>query len=168
MPQTLRQENFDELVERVDIVPPSLALVMAAYESGWGTSRFSTEASALFGQWIWGGGLRPKKARASLGNYGIAQFSSPLESARAYALNLNTHQAYRAFRQQRAVLRRTHKPLSGLALTSTMINYSELGATYVKTLQALIRTNYLPDKYNAYLRNERVIHLIPISQSNTP
>ncbi len=83
-------------------------------------------------------------------------------------MNLNTHRAYSAFRQQRAVLRRQNKLLSGLALTSTMINYSELGATYVKTLQALIRTNYLPDKDNAYLSNERVIHLIPVSQSNTP
>jgi len=42
--------NFEALLKRVDIVPPSLALAQAAVESGWGTSRFVQEANALYGE----------------------------------------------------------------------------------------------------------------------
>ena len=44
---------MDELVERVDIIPTSIALAQAAKESGWGTSRFALEGNAIFGQWTW-------------------------------------------------------------------------------------------------------------------
>ena len=40
---------FDELLMRVDVVPPSLALAQAASESGWGTSRFAAQGNAIFG-----------------------------------------------------------------------------------------------------------------------
>ena len=46
--------NIDDLLERVDIVPVSLALAQAIEESGWGTSRFTHEGNALFGQRIYG------------------------------------------------------------------------------------------------------------------
>ena len=40
------------MLERADIIPPSLAIAQAAYESGWGTSRF-TRGNSLFGQRTW-------------------------------------------------------------------------------------------------------------------
>ncbi len=41
---------FDELLERMDIIPVSLVLSQTALESGWGTSRFTSEGNSLFGQ----------------------------------------------------------------------------------------------------------------------
>ena len=46
----LNSLDFEVLLVRVDIIPPSLAIAQAAEESGWGTSRFAQEGNALFGQ----------------------------------------------------------------------------------------------------------------------
>jgi uncharacterized FlgJ-related protein len=89
-----------ELMMRVDAIPPSLALGQAAYESGYGTSRFAREGNALFGQWTYGGkGMQPKQKRASKGNYGVAAYDWPLESVRGYMRNINTHRAYQKLRE---------------------------------------------------------------------
>ena len=67
------------LLQRVDIIPPSLALAQAAEESGWGSSRFCREGNAFFGQWDYSGkGMKPQQHRAHLGNYGVARFDSAL------------------------------------------------------------------------------------------
>ena len=94
--EPLNSNAFVELLMRVDIIPPSLALAQAASESGWGTSRFAAQGNALFGQWIWGKGLKPTKQRTSeFGDQRIAAFASTSQAAYAYALNLNTEHAYR-------------------------------------------------------------------------
>ena len=41
--------NLGNLLIRVDIIPISLALAQSAIESGWGTSRYSREGNAVFG-----------------------------------------------------------------------------------------------------------------------
>lgn len=57
--------RLEELMEKIDTIPPSLALGQTAYESGYGTSRFAVEGNALFGQWTFGGkGMKPKEYRA--------------------------------------------------------------------------------------------------------
>ena len=56
----VKKGNLDELMERMDIIPASIALAQAAKESGWGTSRFALEGNAIFGQWTWDGqGIAP-------------------------------------------------------------------------------------------------------------
>ncbi len=40
---------IDELLYRLDEIPAGLAIGQAAYESGWGSSRFTIEGNALFG-----------------------------------------------------------------------------------------------------------------------
>ena len=56
----VKKGDIKELIERVDIIPTSIALAQAAKESGWGTSRFALEGNAIFGQWTWSGqGIAP-------------------------------------------------------------------------------------------------------------
>ena len=43
-------DRIDELVRRVDIVPPSMAIAQGGVESGWGTSFAARTGNALFGQ----------------------------------------------------------------------------------------------------------------------
>ena len=154
------------LLERVDIIPPSLALGQTAYESGYGTSRFAVEGNALFGQWTYSGkGMKPKEHRASKGNYGVAAYKWPFDSVRSYMKNLNTHSAYQGLRDKRAELRRQSKEVSGLALVETLGSYSEKGMTYVKTLKSIITANDLEVADKTYLRDEPVTLIVGIDKS---
>ena len=148
-------EAIDELLFRLDIVPPGLALGQAAYESGYGTSRFATEGNALFGQWTYGGeGLVPGQQRAQLGDYRIAAFEWPFDSVRGYFINLMSHPAYEDFRRLRAERRAAGQPLSSLALADGLLSYSERGQAYVDDLKGIIRVNKLEAADRASLREE--------------
>ena len=126
--------DIDELLRRVDVIPPSLALAQSAEESGWGTSRVAQQGNALFGQRIWSGdGER----------YRIVLFDQLIDAVKSYALNLNSHPAYAGFRRARAAERRADDGLDGFALAGTLVRYSERGAAYVRALRKLIRSNAL-------------------------
>jgi len=160
--ERLGSDAFAELLMRVDVIPPSLALAQAASESGWGTSRFAAQGNSLFGEWTWGKGLRPAEQRTSqLGDYRIAAFDSTAEAAYSYALNLNTGRAYRDLRLKRADLRRQGLRISGTILAETLRTYSERGQAYVDDLKALIRQNRLDGADDAYLRHMAVIQIVP-------
>ena len=152
-------ENFakviDELLYKVDIVPAGLALGQAAYESGYGTSRFAVEGNALFGQWTYGGkGLVPEQQRKSLGDHRIAAFDWPFDSVRGYFINLMSHPAYEDFRRLRAEARAEGRPLESMELADGLIRYSERGQEYVDTLKGIIRVNGLDIADDAVFRDE--------------
>jgi uncharacterized FlgJ-related protein len=160
--EQLNSEVLTELLMRVDVVPPSLALAQAASESGWGTSRFASAGNALFGQWTWGKGMKPTEQRTSeFGDQRVAAFDSTVLAAYSYAFNLNTGRAYRDFRLKRADLRRQKQRISGTVLAETLLHYSERGQAYVNDLEALIRQNRLDAVDDAYLRRMAVIHIVP-------
>ncbi len=146
---------LDEMHYKLDIIPAGLALGQAAYESGYGTSRFAAEGNALFGQWTFGGeGLRPEQQREELGDHRIAAFDWPFDSVRSYFINLMSHPAYDAFRKLRAEKRAAGEPLSSLDLADGLIAYSERGQVYVDTLKSIIRVNDLDVADEAVLRDE--------------
>lgn len=140
----LKKPDFDVLLRRVDIVPPSLALAQAAEESGWGRSRFAREGNALFGQRVYGGtgGIVPKE-RAEGEVYRVRAFDSALHAVRAYKHNLNTHSAYAAFRIKRAEMRRRRGWLDGYALADGLVKYSERREAYLTAIRSIMRGNGL-------------------------
>jgi uncharacterized FlgJ-related protein len=146
---------IDETLYKLDIIPAGLALGQAAYESGYGSSRFAVEGNALFGQWAYGGkGLIPEQQRESLGDHRIAAFDWPFDSVRGYFVNLMSHPAYEEFRSLRAAARSTGRPLQSMELADGLIRYSERGQEYVDTLKGIIRVNKLDIADNAVFRNE--------------
>ena len=152
-------ENFaavlDEMLYKLDVIPPGLALGQAAYESGYGTSRFAVEGNALFGQWTYGGkGLVPEQQRKSLGDHRIAAFDWPFDSVRGYFINLMSHPAYEDFRRLRAEARAAGRPLDSMELADGLIRYSERGQEYVDTLKGMIRVNNLDIADDAVFRDE--------------
>ena len=148
---------LDEMLYRLDIVPPGLALGQAAYESGYGTSRFAADGNALFGQWTYGGGgMAPENKRKEKGNYGVAAFDWPFDSVRGYFINLMSHPAYEDFRRLRAELRAAGEPLSSLRLADGLVRYSERGQEYVDSLKGMIRVNGLEIADNAVFRDEPI------------
>lgn len=153
-----------ELLRRVDLIPPSLALAQGASESGWGTSRFANEGNSLFGQWSWSGGIKPTEQRtAAHGDHRIAAFESTGMSVASYALNLNTHASYRDFRIKREELRRRGQPVRGPDVVDTMIRYSERGQAYVNELKSLMRQNRLDVADEARLAEMEIIRIVPKS-----
>ena len=158
---------IDEIVYKLDVVPAGLALGQAAYESGYGTSRFTIEGNALFGLWTYGGnGLVPEQQRQSLGDHRIAAYDWPFDSVRGYFLNLMSHPAYEDFRRSRAELRAAERPLSSLALADGLVNYSEQGQSYVDTLKSIIRVNGLNIADGAVFRDEPMRLVVGAADEN--
>jgi uncharacterized FlgJ-related protein len=160
--EPLSSETLTTLRERVDIVPPSLAMAQSAEESGWGTSRFADLGNALFGQWTWSGGIEPLDKRADKGSYGIARFDTPLESVEAYMRNLNTHAAYAQLRERRADMHATHRQPDGFELAKSLTRYSERGEDYVHSLHAIMRVNKLQPADEAFLSADPALYLVPV------
>jgi len=162
---SLTEKQRQQLLQQVDVMPPSLALAQAAEESGWATSRFTEEGNAFFGQWDFSGaGMIPKQQRKELGNYGLARFDSPLDSVEGYMLNINTTGAYKKLRVLRAKLRQENKAITGLELAGTLDKYSERGQAYIDGLRSMIRYNKLEDVDEAYLSDTILIKLVSPKQ----
>ena len=147
----IEDKDLSKLKMRMDIIPVSIALAQAANESGWGTSRFALEGNALFGQWTWSKkGISPKNKDKNK-SHKVLQFQVLKASVKAYKNNLNTHNAYKEFREQRARLRQDNKEIIGTDLTKYLSKYASIGEKYVKILDQIIIKNSLTDFDNADL-----------------
>lgn len=133
--------DIDALMTKVDTIPPSLALAQAIEESGWGTSRIAKVQNAMFGQF----------SEDPLGVWDYRAFNSLTAAVESYAHNLNTHRAYREFRQARAKMRDRNQNVDAWALAATLFRYSERGPLYVKNLRWIIRDNDLRAFDSAHL-----------------
>ena len=139
-----QSEARSELLDRIDIIPVSLALAQAATESAWGKSRFAREANNLFGIWTYdeSKGLVPKRREAGKTHL-VRKFDSRGESVRYYMHNLNTHPAYKALRRIRAEHRRRGESLDGMDLAEGLERYSAKGREYIEMIQRMIKQNSL-------------------------
>jgi Bax protein len=147
----INDQDLSKLKMRMDIIPVSIAIAQAANESGWGTSRFALEGNALFGQWTWSKkGISPKNKDKNK-THKVLQFQILKASVRAYKNNLNTHNAYKDFREARAQLREEEAQVTGLELTKYLKNYASIGEKYVSILESIIIKNSLTDFDNANL-----------------
>ena len=144
--------DLDALVKKVDVIPPSLTLAQAIVESGWGTSRIAREQNALFGQF----------GEDESGQYAYRNFTSLSEAVESYALNLNTHRAYREFRHARSRMRVKSGEIDGFQLAATMHRYSERGSEYVDSLRSIMNANSL-DAFDAARLNTRSVATIVAS-----
>ncbi|MCL1049363.1 glucosaminidase domain-containing protein [Shewanella abyssi] len=163
--QTMTEQQRQQLLQEIDILPPSLVLAQAAEESGWATSRFTVEGNAFFGQWDFSGnGMIPKQQRKELGNYGLARFDTPLASVEGYMLNLNTNNAYKKLRSLRASLRASNSAITGIELAGTLDKYSERGQAYIDGIRQMISYNKLDQVDEAYLSDSAPLHLLPSTE----
>jgi Bax protein len=141
--QITSPKAWDRLLTKVDIWPNSMILSQAIIESGFGKSRFATQANNLFGIWCYqpGCGLIPQQ-RDSNKIHEVKKFQNIEQGISYHLLNLNTHPAYHKLRQQRLSMRNNKQGLSGSKLSFYLNNYAEIGATYSHNLTLLI------NKYN--------------------
>ena len=136
-------KDLDELLTKIDIIPPSLALAQAALESGWGQDSIARQANVFYGQKAWS----DKDSIAGAEGERYRAFETPAHSVKGYMFNLNTHSAYEDFRQRRAELRSQGDTLTGVELAPTLIKYSTLKQEYPKKVINLIKGRDL-DQYD--------------------
>ena len=137
-------DRIDELVRRVDVVPPSMAIAQSGVESGWGTSFAARTGNALFGQ-IQTFGRHSVDVPWKPGSGMPQPFSNVGEATEAYIANLNTHPAYAGFRAERAAMRERGEAIEGYRLIGTLLRYSERGLNYVQFVRQIMRENELSD-----------------------
>jgi len=127
-----RTQDIGELLKRVNTVPDGLVLAQAAVESGWGTSRFFTEANNAFGIYAFRGGkcLKAKGSSACLKVY-----NSLYESVKDYIYNLNVGWAYERFRELRS------KGADIYTLIDSLHSYSERKDEYTELLKKVVKKN---------------------------
>ncbi len=137
-------DKLDELVRRVDIVPPSMAIAQSGVESGWGTSFAARNGNALYGQIQVSG--RHSVAVPWTPGAGMPQpFKDVGDATDAYVTNLNTHPAYAGFRAERSAMRARGEHPEGYRLIGTLLRYSERGQAYVQFVRQIMRENELAD-----------------------
>lgn len=129
-----RTESRSELMSRLNTAPPSIVLAQAAIETGWGRSRFFSEANNVFGIWTF---KKTDGIRAISSDARLARYNSILDSVRDYLYNINVGWAYKEFR----IKRMNNPPV--VELVSSLDNYSVLGDEYVERLNDIIRSNNL-------------------------
>ena len=136
------------LLEKIDIIPPSLVLSQAALESNWGRSRFAKFYHNYFGLWCFkrGCGVIPKK-RDKGDTHEVAKFSSPEKAIDFYFLSINRNKSYEVLRKIRQDKRSKGQSITGLSLSEGLTNYAEIGYEYVERVRRVITSNEL-SKYD--------------------
>lgn len=118
---------FKQLLLRVDKVPPSLLIGVAAIESNWGTSRPAHLGNALYKElnWYSNEGLKPEGEDKDQ-SYRIRTFPSLYDAMESYALKLNSNVNFEYMRFLRSQYRWREQPVLGRTMAHTMLFASPL------------------------------------------
>ena len=146
---------INELLLRVDIIPNSIVIAQAANESGWGTSRFAKDYNALFGEYTYdfSDGVVPL-LREEGEKHLVKSFDSVNKSVQSYFNNLNSHYAYKDFREVRKIMREKNN-FSNLKLLIEELDSYAADVNYIKTINSIIDANQFNkfDSFNYSINN---------------
>ncbi len=128
---------WNQLMEKVDIIPTNMVATMAAAESGWGTSKIARSNNNLFGM-----KCSQKHCNSGPGKVkGYLHYDSVAEGVNSYVTNLNTHAAYKSFRKSRAQLRKADQEVTASNMIHKLKGYSTRGSSYNNYLFAMYQSN---------------------------
>ena len=116
-----------ELKEKVDIIPPSLLIGIAAIETNWGTNRPARLGNSLYRDLVWhtDEGLEPLDEKEDK-TYRYKIFPSLYESMKSKALKINSSINYQMFRFGRAQIRYREVPMLGRDVAYNFLQDSNL------------------------------------------
>ena len=150
-----KYDLVNELLYHVDVIPNSIVLAQAANESGWGTSRFAREFNALFGEYTYdfSDGVVPL-LREEGEKHLVKSFDSVNKSVQSYFNNLNSHYAYKDFREVRKIMREKNN-FSNLKLLIEELDSYAADVNYIKTINSIIDANQFNkfDSFNYSINN---------------
>jgi Bax protein len=121
-----RTNSMVKLLERMDIVPISLALAQAIEESGWGKSSSARKKNSCFGMRKRGGSMI---------------FVSLEHCVSSYIDNFNRHRAYENFRKYRKKAREMSKVVQGVVLVQGLRPYCEAASYPTRICYIIGRLN---------------------------
>jgi Bax protein len=138
-----KYDLVNELLDLVDVIPNSIVLAQAANESGWGTSRFARQFNALFGEYTYNfsNGVIPlmrEKGKKHL----VKSFKSVDKSVQSYFNNLNSHYAYKDFREVRKFMRKNNN-FNNIELLVNELDTYAADKNYIHTINSIIIDNNL-------------------------
>mgnify|MGYP001244074093 CR=1 FL=1 len=116
--------NFTTPVDKR--VPIEMLVGQAVLESGWGNSRFAVQGNNLFGIRTWTEStphLLPQGIEKWPG-WGVRAFASKCDSVKEYVRLLNNHNAYKEFREMRAMMLSKNQQLDSFQLIKTLDKFS--------------------------------------------
>lgn len=144
-----KAKDVNTLLRRMYTPPVSIVLAQASIESGWGTSRFFTEANNVFGIWSYQGDgsekIKSKSHRNGTHIY-LKKYGDLSASIYDYFQTLGRVPAYQEFRIK------NEQNADPMELIKYLNRYSELGHEYVEKLATVMRVNNLTrfDKYQLH------------------
>ncbi len=119
--QSRRNVLLKQLLEKVDVIPPSIMIATAGIYSNWGTSRLALTANSLYLQEVWyeQHGLKPLNDEYAQYRYKV--YGSLEEGIAERALKINSHINYDYFRIARTFSREMDRPLLGQQVAADLI-----------------------------------------------
>lgn len=144
-------DNYQQLLQRTEDHPVSIVLAQAAVESGWGDSRFFTEANNAFGVWS----FNPDEPRVKAGENRegkevyVKKYNSLIDSVDDYFLTI-ARGPYGRFRRARL------QDDDPFRLISHLTRYSEQRQEYVQRLREVIEKNDL-QRYDSFFLDPRYL-----------
>lgn len=135
--QSYSAKSPEDLLMRLKPHAKSVAIAQAAMESAWATSRFTKEATNLFGVWSFNKNEPRVAAGEKRGKKTIyvKKYADVEDSIRDYYRVLATGRVFGAFRAEKMKSNDPYK------LVKKLDKYSEKGAEYGKELTSMIRYN---------------------------
>ncbi|XOV90945.1 MAG: glucosaminidase domain-containing protein [Bacteroidota bacterium] len=127
--------DSSDLIVRMHTHPNSIVLAQAAVESGWGTSRFFSQANNLFGIWSYNPDRPRIAARSGNRTIHLRKYDDIAASIMDYFETIARARAYRSFREARMQTDDVDELLPYLR------SYSERKSEYVDQLRVIINHN---------------------------
>lgn len=117
---------IEHLKMRINVIPPSILIAVAAMETNWGFSRIAQEANSLYKEKIWysNEGLEPLENKDD--GYRFKIFDSLIDSMRSYALTFNSNVSYQNVWDTRAEAAPRQKNLIGESIAYSLAHASNL------------------------------------------
>jgi Bax protein len=140
-----KAKSIEDLLQRLETLPVSIALAQAAIETGWGRSRFFFRGNNLYGIWSMkksDGRLAANKTRKG-NTIHVKTYSDMSGSVRDYLEILGRANAYRDLRKALAQTK------DAFVLIPKLKYYSEQRSVYTRQLKRIIVDNNLT-RYDHY------------------
>lgn len=135
--------DTSDLKLRMQTHPTSIILAQAVVESGWGTSRFFSQANNLFGIWSYNVDSPRIAANSKRNSVYLRKYKDLSGSVMDYFETIARARAYRSFREMRSKTTNINELLPHLG------SYSSRGSEYVEQLKTIIEQNDF-QKYDHY------------------
>lgn len=139
---------YDELLLKVDVIPPSFLLAQGAEEGAWGSHRFPQKCNNTFGRHALKSEKVPDACRARGSSFKLKYFKNLQDAIENQIEYLNSHPNYKEFRSKRKLLR-SKNMLNANDLFYALKGYAEKNG-YSKRLHNHFKNNHL-EKFDSLL-----------------